>query len=263
MNRYIERDESAEKWDLTPTEKELQQVTSILINLMQNPLVTDYEQRWRTMLKSHSAVAFTAQTTSRCVVGLGAKGTREIGLRLHHVYGFPIIPGSALKGLARAWATFAVADQLGSANVGIDPSEILNIIQQGSDYKGNAAHKKRVLEGAEIKDLLYVFGAREGSGNVIFFDAIPTDPLKLEADIMNPHHPQYYDTHGAQSPADYESPIPIIFLTVAADCPFLFAVAPRHPSDAALLQTAETWLHEGLRTLGIGAKTTSGYGRFD
>src|SRR5208282_6501432 len=39
-------------------------------------------------------------TASRLVVGLGSENVLKMGLRLHHTYGTPIIPGSALKGLA-------------------------------------------------------------------------------------------------------------------------------------------------------------------
>jgi CRISPR-associated protein Cmr6 len=40
----------------------------------------------------------------RLVVGLGSENVLETGLRLHHTYGVPIIPGSALKGLASHYA---------------------------------------------------------------------------------------------------------------------------------------------------------------
>jgi CRISPR/Cas system CMR subunit Cmr6 (Cas7 group RAMP superfamily) len=36
------------------------------------------------------------------VVGLAGAGPLELGLSLHHVYGFPILPASSLKGLAKA-----------------------------------------------------------------------------------------------------------------------------------------------------------------
>ncbi len=40
------------------------------------------------------------RTQARLVIGLGAENVLEAGLRLNHPYGVPIVPGSALKGLA-------------------------------------------------------------------------------------------------------------------------------------------------------------------
>src|SRR5579883_1204694 len=39
-------------------------------------------------------------TANRLIVGLGSENILETGLRLNQTYGVPIIPGSALKGLA-------------------------------------------------------------------------------------------------------------------------------------------------------------------
>ena len=39
------------------------------------------------------------KTTARLIVGLGSENILETGIRLHHTYGLPVIPGSALKGL--------------------------------------------------------------------------------------------------------------------------------------------------------------------
>ena len=42
----------------------------------------------------------TLSTAGRLIVGLGSENVLETGIRLHHTYGLPIIPGSAFKGLA-------------------------------------------------------------------------------------------------------------------------------------------------------------------
>jgi len=47
------------------------------------------------------------------VVGLGAESVLETSLTLHRIYGYPIIPGSALKGLARTLALLELAAILG------------------------------------------------------------------------------------------------------------------------------------------------------
>ena len=49
---------------------------------------------------SAQVVLATPERSSRLIVGLGLENVLEAGIRLHHNYGLPIIPGSALKGLA-------------------------------------------------------------------------------------------------------------------------------------------------------------------
>ncbi len=39
-------------------------------------------------------------TMGRMVIGLGGENVLETGITLHHTYGTPLIPGTALKGLA-------------------------------------------------------------------------------------------------------------------------------------------------------------------
>ncbi|MBC7324033.1 MAG: type III-B CRISPR module RAMP protein Cmr6, partial [Moorella sp. (in: Bacteria)] len=103
-------------------------------------------------------------------------------------------------------------------------------------------------------------------GSVLFFDALPAGPIKVQADVMTPHYAPYYQPQGApQPPGDWFDPVPIPFLTVAPGQPFFFALAPRRPGcqedgrDCALVLQ---WLEEALAGIGAGAKTAAGYGRF-
>jgi CRISPR-associated protein Cmr6 len=166
----------------------------------------------------------TLRAASRVVVGLGAESVLETSIRLHRLYGFPIIPGSALKGLARAYA--------------------------------------ELVECKNESDPLFadIFGKsppEAQAGKVIFFDAIPANPanLKLELDVMNPHYAPYYQ--GAQPPADYHNPVPVFFLTIGQGSEFLFAIASQ---EADLANKAGDWLKQALKEMGIGAKTVAGYG---
>jgi len=166
----------------------------------------------------------TLRAASRVVVGLGAESVLETSIRLHRIYGFPIIPGSALKGLARAYA--------------------------------------ELVECKNESDPLFadIFGKsppEAQAGKVIFFDAIPANPanLKLELDVMNPHYAPYYQ--GAQPPADYHNPVPVFFLTIGPGSEFLFAIASQ---EADLANKAGDWLKQALKEMGIGAKTVAGYG---
>jgi CRISPR-associated protein Cmr6 len=192
-------------------------------------ILSAYRNRWDRMLDAYRAQGYTVQrftlrAASRVVVGLGAESVLETSIRLHRIYGFPIIPGSALKGLARAYA--------------------------------------ELVECKNENDPLFakVFGKSPPdaeAGQVIFFDAIPANSasLKLELDVMNPHYGPYYQ--GAQPPADYHNPVPVFFLTIGLGSEFLFAVASQ---NADLATKAKEWLKKALEEMGVGAKTVAGYG---
>jgi CRISPR-associated protein Cmr6 len=216
-------------WELTKPTKERQGVRAFNQGDLQR-IVSAHKARWEAMLndckqRGYTVNSFPMRTASRVIVGLGAESVLETSVRLHRVYGFPVIPGSALKGLARSYAELVEGKKKGDsafdAVFGIEPP--------------NAS-----------------------AGKVIFFDAVPTNPanLKLDLDVMNPHYSQYYQG-GNTPPADYLNPIPVFFLTIAQGSEFLFAVASK---ETALAQQAQAWLQAGLKEMGVGAKTVAGYG---
>jgi len=189
------------------------------------------QKRYEAMLKWYEQRGFTvkriqAQPVWRFVVGLGAAHVLETGITLHRIFGLPIIPGSALKGVARAYA--------------------------------------QLIEGKAEDDpeLIAIFGTTEQAGSVIFFDAIPVEVPKFQLDIMNPHYPNYYRAQGQSPPADWESPNPVFFLTVSKT-PYRFAIASRSEQGNYFLDLAESWLKGALKELGIGAKTSADYGYWD
>lgn len=69
-------------------------------------------QRWDAMT-SHAAHRFEGQLEGAMVVGLGGESVLETAISLHPISGLPYIPGSALKGITRAYALFSIAEQLG------------------------------------------------------------------------------------------------------------------------------------------------------
>lgn len=162
----------------------------------------------------------------RMVIGLGASHPQETSMTLHHIYGIPYIPGSAVKGVTRHW-----------------------VILSKFENKEN--------EAEENLEFQRIFGTQDKKGEVIFFDAYPVGEIKLKIDIMNPHYPDYYGKD--KPPADWQNPNPIKFLTVEKT-KFRFYLASK---DNELLQKAEECLKEALKESGIGAKTSLGYGVFD
>jgi len=206
--------------------------------------------RWYALTSATGAVFFTAKTDWRMVVGLGGESVLETDLTLHSLYGMPYIPGSALKGLARAYVT-----------------------QEKSVYYIAASDNKQKMvpskdDEHDHEDIKRIFGTQEKAGTVVFFDAMPLNGnAHFELDIMNPHYPDYYQTlqkNTPTPPANDQSPIPIPFLTVA-NTTFAFAIAPlnsykqQHIDDVVLVKG---WLQEAVQKYGVGGKTSAGYGYF-
>jgi CRISPR-associated protein Cmr6 len=63
------------------------------------------------------------------------------------------------------------------------------------------------------------------AGAVVFHDAWPVEWPRLQVDILNNHHAGYYQK--AEPPGDWDSPVPVYFLSVPPGQRFRFAVSPR------------------------------------
>jgi len=191
-----------------------------------------FYQRWLQSIQALEPCTRLAEATTlgRMVVGLGAESILEISITLHRTYGVPIIPGSALKGLAAA-----------AAHKHLEHPDWLKIREDGT-----MGPSHRIL-----------FGDTESSGYVTFHDAlwIPEgERLFLDLDVMTVHHPGYYQQEGLP-PADWDNPTPVAFLSARGR--FLLAVTgPEEWAKAAM-----DILTEALDQDGIGAKTAAGYGR--
>jgi CRISPR-associated protein Cmr6 len=251
LQRYLH--ESAAGEHGKPEHK--QQILDAAIKSAENPeLCKLYDaafKRWSASLpKDPSPIEL--RTQGRLIVGLGSENVVETGIRLHHTYGLPIIPGSALKGLAAHYC-----DQfLGEKNRGDEAPLESKRFRNGWKEEKHDYHK-------------LLFGRTDDSGCIVFHDAwfVPgseKQPLKL--DVMTPHHPDYnrdpMSDPKFRAPTDFDSPIPVPFLSVAGK--FFVAVSWHGP----IRDQAKNWtelalslLCDALKHWGVGGKTTSGYGR--
>jgi len=199
----------------------------------------------------YSVEEFSLVVSWRLIIGLGATHPQETAMTLHHIYGIPYIPGSAVKGVTRHWAVLKFAEKDKK-----DDEKFESSIKRVADAleKGNGLNIE--VDGISFKDLIEVFGTQNQRGKVIFFDAYPVGNIDLKIDIMNPHYSKYYS--GELPPADWQDPVPIKFLTVEST-KFQFYLASREKS---LLDKVKGLLVEALKDRGIGAKTSLGYGVF-
>lgn len=164
-----------------------------------------------------------ADTKGRLAVNLGAEGVLETSIALHHTYGTPFIPGSALKGLAAHYVMHYLKDE------------------PRWDKKADG--------------FLTLFGDTTSAGYVTFYDALFVPGSgKLVPDVITVHHPEYYQG-GDKPPADWDSPTPIPFITATGK----FLIALSGPPE--WVKAAFEILELALEREGVGAKTSSGYGR--
>jgi CRISPR-associated protein Cmr6 len=252
-------------------------------------LLEKFNTRWEHDAAHVNANSFALETDWRFITGLGRKGPLEAGFTFNR-YGFPILPGSSVKGIARAYAFYQLAEALQAqlenipsvANPDAEPDDrkdldkaspldrLERIVSKDDDAKYRRAYAWYYGANAEAfalaKQFRAVFGTTGNAGGAIFLDAIPKDKLVLQLDIMNPHFPDYYtDKSNRVAPTDWQSPNPVFFLTVAPNTEFRFAVGWRGDLDAnamRLRDLAKSWLTGGLTELGAGAKTSAGYGYF-
>jgi CRISPR-associated protein Cmr6 len=185
-----------------------------------------FYQRWQATLASYGAQTKEAEVRGRLAIGLGDESVIETAVTLHRTYGVPYIPGSALKGLTASFAR---------------------------RYLNNPAWQPD-KEAYKI-----LFGSTQEAGFITFFDAlyVPGSGHQghtLASDVITVHHSAYYQD-GAEAPADWDNPNPVSFLSaigrylIALSGPSLWVNATFHILELALTE------------IGVGAKTSSGYGR--
>ena len=198
------------------------------------------------------------ETEGNFVTGTGLSHPVENGFTFHPVLGTPYLPAAGVKGLLRGWAEVWMSH----AN---DESKRALL----SRWFGNS-------KGGEKREKTSSIDCEDRAGNYVFFDALPTQPIRLACDVMTPHMGKWYEQGGEYTvtqaenaaPADWHSPVPVPFLVVKSGAKFSFMIAPRLTGniDIDALTKAELpnvlqELQHALEWLGAGAKTAAVYGR--
>lgn len=176
--------------------------------------------------KSEQFASLSAKIEGRMFIGLATGGAIETGVSTQHTYGMPMIAGSAVKGVAHAYAE----------SIGLN-ADVLAVLF-GED------------EESAQKD-----GRVAGSGCLVWHDAwwYPNDnTLPFVAEVVTVHHQDYYG--GSGEATDFDSPIPN--QQVAVQGSFYFVIE----GDAQWTNFAKNLLEQAVEYQGLGAKTAAGYG---
>jgi CRISPR-associated protein Cmr6 len=230
LDRYIrtqEREAKESRHDF------VNEVAHIHESPLYSSLYQSFYQRWCAALAQADPVPLVAKARvdGRMIVGLGTESVLETAISLHRTYGVPYIPGSALKGLAASFARQRL----------------------GSDWHPDGTAYQTV------------FGDTTNAGYVSFFDALYVpgsghNGAALWPDVITVHHEGYYQD-GTEPPADWDSPTPVPFLSATGS--YLIAVSgpPDQNNGNGWAEAAMDLLRLALKEMGVGAKTSSGYGR--
>lgn len=230
-------------------------------------------QRWKTSFSAPGDRVFELALASRLLVGHGNSSATDIGITVHHTWGVPVIPASALKGLV---AHFVDA-VYGPDDPERKPWEQAGHERTRADYQGVTWRGRRIERGpgavyralfgapdAHEDDAMRErgFDAGAAAGLVTFHDALYVpkgggDDRPFAADVLTVHQKAYYDSSGGSWPTDYDGPNPVAFLTVRPGARLFFALSG--PADWTDL--AEQLLRDALDKWGVGGKTSAGYGR--
>lgn len=179
--------------------------------------------------KSEQFASLSAKIEGRMFIGLATGGAIETGVSTQHTYGMPMIAGSAVKGVAHAYAE----------SIGLN-ADVLAVLF-GED------------EESAQKD-----GRVAGSGCLVWHDAwwYPNDnTLPFVAEVVTVHHQDYYG--GSGEATDFDSPIPNQQIAVQGS--FYFVIE----GDTQWAAFAKQLLQQALQKQGLGAKTAAGYGYFE
>ena len=215
----------------------------VAASAMSSQFLTAYRiafQRWRDSFDGDGHYTVLVCSQARLLIGHGNPSPTEVGLTLHHTWGVPLLPGSALKGL--------LAHHLHEhAHIPMDRVQRLLGVAPSLE---------------EREATLTASGDHRGA--LIVHDAwwSPPDQTQrtaalLHRDVLTPHHSAYYRDEQTW-PDDHEDPRPLGFVTVRSGTRFLVALSC---PDTDLLSLAAHHLVTALFDRGIGSKTTAGYGR--
>jgi len=110
--------------------------------------------------------SFSFKIDYRLVIG-AEQSIYKTSIRLHHIYGIPFIPSTAIKGVVKSY----------------------------------------IEQEEQLDKYIGLFGTEDSEGKIIFFDAFPTTPPTIKVDIMNPHYGHYYNKGKAPTDTNNPIPI--------------------------------------------------------
>jgi CRISPR-associated protein Cmr6 len=191
----------------------------------------------------------------------------EIGLEIDPLYGIPVIRGSGVKGAVRSCAEIELenykkvyASRREVAGMK-SPEELGRLI---STLFGCSSEDRRRYESCR-------HGLKESVGAAIFLDAYPiynaNDQYIVVPEVITPH----YMREGREILDEASAkPVPIVHISISFGTVFVFPIvidllrlrAAKIASEDTAERLLDRWLKCALEEIGIGQRTSVGYGVF-
>ncbi len=181
-------------------------------------------KRWENHWTQEQPGAFCmkGRVSSRVIVGLGSESVLEVGIRLNHTYGTPVVPGSAIKGVLRSR---------------IEDERLADFL-----FGSLAA-----AAYTEFQDAWWVPENRS--------------PFAVDVmTVHHPDYYGAKGT-SIPSPSDFDNPNPVQFLSVRGSFLFVARFLGDDAGGAWGVYVRKL-LQDTLEKDGIGGKRSAGYGRF-
>ncbi len=191
-------------------------------------------QSKRTSFELPNSETLIMKLGARMIINQAGGVLENAGLCIHRFFGYPYIPGSAVKGIARhaAWEEWFY-----------ERKDDAHFAKKIADTFGYPTGDKSLDDFLKKENY-----ETKRAGSVSFLPATPIGEAKLETDVLTPHK------------SDIKNPVPLFFPVVKKGIKFKFTISPLRNSQN--LKWAKKYLKEGLEENGVGAKTANGYGWF-
>lgn len=165
--------------------------------------------RWRRDALADGAArrVLVVETTTRLLLHPNSNASVTDGsVLLHHTWGVPYLPGSALKGVTRAWLRTRWPS--GAEQTKLDHPVLRGLFGEVAEAEGPSQ-----ASIFDFHDAMWIPEAPKGQS---------ASWSPLARDVVNPHHSAYYT--GTKAPDDHEEPVPTHRLTIAKGAKFLVVV---------------------------------------
>lgn len=220
----------------------------LLKAVKENPVPDGYRE-YLELVTSKLGEGMDFEFKQRVVVGLGNVVPTERGISLHHLFGTPIFPGAGIKGVLLREALFQLGLEDLVAQVKTELPFAWAELPAETEEQKEAAWQMQAL-----------FGDINGVGRLTVYDAlwVPDGKPFLRRNVDTQHNVRYYREEDGAWPDDTDGPNPIQSVTLARGIKMRFWL------DAGAddwTQAAYELLRLALHRIGIGAKTSAGYGR--
>lgn len=212
---------------------------------------------------------FQARLGGRLAINLADGIIENAGMCLDRIFGEPMIPASALKGIARNCALWDVRK---TADIN-QRKQKLKLLTGVFGFGDNELKADGAFcwalggDETEFRSFMNSLKMDACKGGVSFLPAHPvSEEARVVVDLTNVHYPDYYRS-GSIGDLRNEKLKPNAFPAVEAGTYFNFLFllndnGQKNPLHKHLLQAAGVWLKKALTQNGVGAKTAAGYGWF-